>query len=196
MLQNTRYWHLNNIALNLSILSNYRTDIFLSIDNTIHSAILLSWADRRMICQRAVNQLCIARNKISIDNALQHSFTKHDSTQPTHKAVEVTPGRIVCRKTNNGFSARLDKPGCDIQMLEASTFGLLPMKRIVASRPMSCNHLFRLNANMTTCRNEALAAKTFPRYLPPWRSDSCFLQSDFNVCTSVHIQKRSFRFPA
>jgi hypothetical protein len=30
---------------------DYRTDIFPPIDNTIHPAILVSWADRRMICQ-------------------------------------------------------------------------------------------------------------------------------------------------
>jgi len=89
MLQNTRYWHLNNIALNLSILSITVPIFSYRLTNTIQLAILLSWADRRMIVKEPVNQLCIARNKISIDNALQHSFTKHDSTQPTHKAVEV-----------------------------------------------------------------------------------------------------------
>jgi len=40
---------------------------------------------------------------------------------------------------------------------------------------------------MTTCRNEALAAKRFP-VSSPWRSDSCFLQSDFQCLHVVYSE--------
>jgi len=65
-------------------------------------------------------------------------------------------------------------------MLEAWRLDLLPMKRIVRVSPDELQPFVQIKRNMTTCRNEALAAKRFPGIFA-MGSDSCFLQSDFSM---------------